>query len=626
MLSWRSAGHVSTATRRGVARRRGPRWALAALACLVPLAPLVPFVSLVRDAHAAQGAGTVADPVRVDLLPYALAASTDGAPSNVIDFYEPCAPTTDETGPERIFVFTLPEEARVTAWLEGDGGGVDVDVQLLDDLSLDGAVATSCLARGNVIAEALMSAGTHFVVVDSYAGAAQAGDFVLHLDAVGPTWSERTVAQGVTWRARRHVDPQLGAQLEHVLVIDPATPGVSVEARQSSGCQTIGQMGAALGAVAGVNGGYFDVSTCAPVSLLKHDGALVASNGVTRGAFGLSPQHEPLVSVVAAGADWPDASEAHGGGPVLGLAGNAYAGNSQWATEGFSSAGFIGVNPRTFAGKSAAGHVVLGTVDGRRPTAAGMTLDQLAAFAMSADVGCVDAVNLDGGGSTTMWIAGALTSHGVINYPSDGPDDESALHPGSRGVSGGFFVFAPAFNHPPRIQSEPSTEATAGSPYEYDLDAIDLDVDDVLTYSVGFGPEGMTIDAETGVVSFTPTETSPSSVEVQLVVSDDQGATSDQVFVLTIEGANGPPIGGGGEGPGGAGGAPQGGASAGAQGVGAGVVSQGGTSGGSGVGTKCNCSLDAGEAESDALAWLAGLTLAFGVSRRATRRVASRRV
>jgi hypothetical protein len=261
--------------------------------------------------------------------------------------------------------------------------------------------------------------------------------------------------------------------------------------------------------------------------------------------------------------------------------------------------------------------VVLGTVDGRRPTAAGMTLDQLAAFAMSADVGCVDAVNLDGGGSSTMWIAGALTSHGVINYPSDGPDDESALHPGSRGVSGGFFVFAPPFNHPPRIQTEPSTEASAGSLYEYDLDAIDLDVFDVLTYSVGFGPEGMTIDPVTGVVSFTPTETSPSSVEVQLVVSDEQGATSDQVFVLTIEGANGPPIGGGGEGPGGA---SQGGAASGGQGTGAGVVSQGGTSGGAGVGTKCNCSLDTRGPEREPLVWVSALALGLGLARRASRR------
>jgi hypothetical protein len=285
MGGWGWGGREAPGNRR--LRRLAPRAALAgSLACAAWLSQ--------SHAWAAQGAGTVADPVRVDLLPYALAASTEGSPSSVIDFYEPCAPTTDETGPELVFVFTLPEEARVTAWLEGDGGGVDVDVQLLDDLSLEGSVATGCLARGNVIAEALMSAGTHFVVVDSYAGAAQAGEFVLHLDAVGPSWSERTVAQGVTWRARRHVDPQLGAQLEHLLVIDPTVPGVSVEARQSSGCQTIGQMGAALGAVAGVNGGYFDVSTCAPVSLLKHDGALLASNGATRGAFGLSPQNEPL--------------------------------------------------------------------------------------------------------------------------------------------------------------------------------------------------------------------------------------------------------------------------------------------------------------------------------------------
>jgi exopolysaccharide biosynthesis protein len=56
------------------------------------------------------------------------------------------------------------------------------------------------------------------------------------------------------------------------------------------------------------------------------------------------------------------------------------------------------------------------TVDGRNDRAAGMSLFELASFLkwMNAD----DAINLDGGGSTTLWVQG-FPDGGVINHPSD---------------------------------------------------------------------------------------------------------------------------------------------------------------------------------------------------------------
>jgi hypothetical protein len=552
------------------------RQALALSAFLSPslllLGSLAPPAAL-----AAQGAGTLADPVVIDALPYALRSSTADSASSELDAYAPCAPGTDESGPEVVFELTLSEETRLTAWIEGDGGGVDIDVHILDDLSAAGAVAQTCLSRGNRVAEALLVPGTHYVVVDSYAGAAQAGEFVLRVDGVGPSWITRTLANGVTWRARRHVDPLFGAQLEHLLLVDTSLPGVRVEAADAAGCQTVSALGESLGAVAGINGGYFSFDGCPPVSLLKHDGALVGTNAVTRGAFGMSPAQEPLVALVPAGGDWPEAAEAHGGGPILVEGGMARSGNAAWATEGFQDAGFLGDNPRTFACADGEGHTALGTVDGRRASAKGMSLDELAEFAASNDVGCVEGVNLDGGGSTTMWIAGANPS-GVVNYPSDGPDDETPLHSGERAVSGGLFVFAPPYNHPPRVQTKPSLDAAAGATYTYDCDAIDLDVDDALTFSLGFAPAGMSIDPVTGVVTWTPTASSPSSAEVTVVVSDSKGASTPQVFVLDVEGGQGEPIGGGAGGEGG--------------GAGAGGMGTGGMgAGGMGVGAGCGCVL-----------------------------------
>lgn len=73
-------------------------------------------------------------------------------------------------------------------------------------------------------------------------------------------------------------------------------------------------------------------------------------------------------------------------------------------------------HPRTMVGITEEGHLLLVVVDGRQPGYAdGMSLFELRALAHS--LGCTDALNLDGGGSTTMVIAGE-GDNGVVNKPS----------------------------------------------------------------------------------------------------------------------------------------------------------------------------------------------------------------
>ncbi|MFI6878771.1 phosphodiester glycosidase family protein [Streptomyces sp. NPDC050400] len=69
-------------------------------------------------------------------------------------------------------------------------------------------------------------------------------------------------------------------------------------------------------------------------------------------------------------------------------------------------------NPRTVAGVDAAGRTVLVTADGRATNALGLSIPESAAVARA--LGLRDAINLDGGGSTTMVADGQ-----VINDPSD---------------------------------------------------------------------------------------------------------------------------------------------------------------------------------------------------------------
>lgn len=75
------------------------------------------------------------------------------------------------------------------------------------------------------------------------------------------------------------------------------------------------------------------------------------------------------------------------------------------------SGGFFDRNPRTIAGTTRDGRIVLATIDGRQTTSVGTTMDETAAVADA--LGMHDAVNLDGGGSTTMSVDGEL-----VNRPS----------------------------------------------------------------------------------------------------------------------------------------------------------------------------------------------------------------
>jgi len=73
-------------------------------------------------------------------------------------------------------------------------------------------------------------------------------------------------------------------------------------------------------------------------------------------------------------------------------------------------------------------------VDGRTSAGDGMTCEQTAQLMI--DLGAVDAVNLDGGGSTTMVVRDCWIGD-VVNHPSDNGE---ADHHGERSVSDGVYL------------------------------------------------------------------------------------------------------------------------------------------------------------------------------------------
>ena len=79
--------------------------------------------------------------------------------------------------------------------------------------------------------------------------------------------------------------------------------------------------------------------------------------------------------------------------------------------EVFFDTKILGINPRTSAGYTSDGKLILMVVDGRQAISRGVYLDELAV--MMKDLNCVEAINLDGGGSTGMVVNGTL-----LNKPS----------------------------------------------------------------------------------------------------------------------------------------------------------------------------------------------------------------
>ena len=88
-------------------------------------------------------------------------------------------------------------------------------------------------------------------------------------------------------------------------------------------------------------------------------------------------------------------------------------------------------------------------------------------------------------------------------------------------------------NTPPRFSSAPVAEAVLGRTYQYDADAVDAE-DNSLTYTLKAAPSGMTIEPDTGLVTFRPTAADQGTHPIEILVADGQGGTSKQSFQLSV--------------------------------------------------------------------------------------------
>ena len=224
----------------------------------------------------------------------------------------------------------------------------------------------------------------------------------------------------------------------------------------ASGRETTSALAKNIGALVAINGGYFDIKKQpAPTYSLVISGARVLANPIgkvtreegvypiLRGAFGTRKNRTFDLAWVGNLGDetraydaplpnsykkpsslftrdfptpsrsWNDIEEAIGGGPIL-LKNGASRPLPDPEMTGFSFNNSR--QPRTAIGSAKSGHLILFVTDGRQPLwSMGMSLDEMTQTLR--DLGCDNALNLDGGGSTSFVVNGTL-----LNVPSDGSE------------------------------------------------------------------------------------------------------------------------------------------------------------------------------------------------------------
>jgi hypothetical protein len=99
----------------------------------------------------------------------------------------------------------------------------------------------------------------------------------------------------------------------------------------------------------------------------------------------------------------------------------------------------------------------------------------------------------------------------------------------------GAYEFEAGVSLQPTIITGPNTTATVGAPYTYDADATDPNgpaCSASVTFSLEDGPEGMTIDSNTGVVSWTPTLLRNENVTIR--ATDSSGLSRFQSYTILV--------------------------------------------------------------------------------------------
>lgn len=249
-----------------------------------------------------------------------------------------------------------------------------------------------------------------FVLALLAASPAGAQELPRRLGPAADSWAEPN--PGVRYLRRSIEEPRISI---HALVVDLRAEGVRVVATpQASRWATVSELAEEQGAAAAINGGFW--------------GVWQRPTGITAGGGELWRGSEPDPEFGHFGVLADGRAVVHGPGEAedarsLARLTDAVSGRPLLVTRGEVALevldAFATANqrqPRTAAGVSRDGRtVILVVADGRQDHSRGLTLYQLARLMV--ELGAHRAINLDGGGSSAMYVA---SEGGVVSSPSRG--------------------------------------------------------------------------------------------------------------------------------------------------------------------------------------------------------------
>jgi exopolysaccharide biosynthesis protein len=231
------------------------------------------------------------------------------------------------------------------------------------------------------------------------------------INFVKAKWESKKVAKGVKWKHYHFKGDLFGANENiNILEIDPKSVNMAIGYEKKI-LKLVTAFAAEPNTVGAINGGFFDVKNGGGVDYVSINGEAISEN---QGAKRVEHQHgavvfykgTPHIAQWDGSKDWEKylSGDVMTSGPVM-LYNNAMV--------HLDSTAFVKTrHPRTAVAVTR-DRVLLITVDGRHENSAGMSLFELAKVVKW--LNATDGINLDGGGSTTMWTS----SDGVVNYPTD---------------------------------------------------------------------------------------------------------------------------------------------------------------------------------------------------------------
>lgn len=214
----------------------------------------------------------------------------------------------------------------------------------------------------------------------------------------------------------------------HILTVNPQQNKIILTPARGNP-QTVATLTRQRGAIAGINGGFWRDNGI-PTGVLKVDDMWYGKSSKQRGAIGWSskknlvifdqvknrPKSTELITTETAPKSWEQMDYILGGAPLLIKNGRLI---EDYTVEQASDTFLTQKRPRTAVGIKKNGDWVLLVVDGPLfDPRGGITIRELAQFMLK--LGCIDALNLDGGGSSTMVYSGAVVNNPAGNLLENG--------------------------------------------------------------------------------------------------------------------------------------------------------------------------------------------------------------